>query len=78
MTGLLPNSDGYPPILAENRPIISGRRAKNKQNSIYAHGLKPKGISNASVEKLEASGHRTASMLNVYDVKMKSSKTSND
>lgn len=35
------------------------------------HDLKRKGISDTVGNKLDASGHRTASMLNVYDVKLK-------
>jgi site-specific recombinase XerD len=35
------------------------------------HDLKRKGVSDATGDKLEASGHRTASMLNIYDVKLK-------
>lgn len=33
------------------------------------HDLKRKGISDTTGDKLKASGHRTASMLNIYDVK---------
>jgi len=35
------------------------------------HDLKRKGVSDTTGAKLDASGHRTASMLNVYDVKIK-------
>lgn len=35
------------------------------------HDLKRKGVSDTTGNKLDSSGHRTASMLNVYDVKLK-------
>jgi len=34
------------------------------------HDLKRKGISDTEDDKLKASGHRNASMLNIYDVKL--------
>ncbi|MCQ8128812.1 hypothetical protein [Methylomonas rivi] len=42
------------------------------------HDLKRKGVSDTTGNKLDASGHRTAAMLNVYDVKMKTVKPSNE
>jgi len=33
------------------------------------HDLKRKGISDTEGDKLKASGHRSAAMLNIYDVK---------
>ncbi|QSB01862.1 hypothetical protein JWZ98_02570 [Methylomonas sp. EFPC1] len=42
------------------------------------HDLKRKGVSDTTGNKLDASGHRTASMMNVYDVKLKTVKPSND
>lgn len=42
------------------------------------HDLKRKGVSDTKGDKQEASGHRTASMLNVYDVKIKTVKPSNE
>jgi site-specific recombinase XerD len=35
------------------------------------HDLKRKGVSDTTGNKLDASGHRTASMLNIYDVRLK-------
>jgi len=37
---------------------------------ITFHDLKCKGISDTEGDKLKASGHRNASMLNIYDVKL--------
>jgi integrase len=42
------------------------------------HDLKRKGVSDTTGNKQDASGHRTASMLNVYDVRMKTVKPSNE
>ena len=42
------------------------------------HDLKRKGVSDTSGNKQDASGHRTASMMNVYDVRMKTVKPSNE
>ena len=36
----------------------------------YFHDLKRKGVSDTEGDKLKASGHRNASMLNIYDVKL--------
>ena len=41
------------------------------------HDLKRKGLSDTEGIKLDASGHRIASMLNVYDVKLKTVEPSN-
>lgn len=35
------------------------------------HDLKRKGVSDTEEDKQRASGHRTASMLNIYDVRLK-------
>lgn len=42
------------------------------------HDLKRKGVSDTTGNKLDASGRRTASMMNVYDVKLKTVKPSNE
>jgi len=42
------------------------------------HDLKRKGVSDTTGNKLDASGHRTAAMMNVYDVKLKTVKPSNE
>ncbi len=42
------------------------------------HDLKRKGVSDTTGNKLEASGHRTASMLNIYDVKLKTVEPSSE
>ena len=42
------------------------------------HDLKRKGVSDTTGNKQDASGHRTASMMNVYDVRMKTVKPSNE
>ncbi|MCK9606699.1 MAG: hypothetical protein M0R33_09670 [Methylomonas sp.] len=42
------------------------------------HDLKRKGVSDTTGNKQDASGHRSAAMLNVYDVKMKTVKPSNE
>jgi len=36
----------------------------------YFHDLKRKGMSDTEGDKLKASGHRNASVLNIYDVKL--------
>jgi integrase len=42
------------------------------------HDLKRKGVSDTSGNKQDASGHRNASMLNIYDVKLKTVKPSSE
>jgi len=41
---------------------------------ISFHDLKRKGVTDTSKNKQEASGHRNASMLNIYDVELKTVK----
>lgn len=42
------------------------------------HDLKRKGVSDTKGDRQEASGHRTASMMNIYDVKVRTVKPAND
>jgi len=43
---------------------------KRQEVNYKFHLLKRKGMSDTEGDKLKASGHRNASMLNIYDVKL--------
>jgi hypothetical protein len=47
-------------------------------NRFTFHDLKRKGVSDTTGNKLDTSGHRTASMLNIYDVQLKTVKPAGD
>ena len=67
---------------AIGRITIATKQAAKEQGINWIpftfHDLKRKGVSDTSGNKQDASGHRTASMMNVYDVRMKTVKPSNE
>ena len=67
---------------AIGRIIVATKTAATEQGIDWIpftfHDLKRKGVSDTTGNKQDASGHRTASMMNIYDVRMKTVKPSNE